>query len=76
MEKQENGFLSVTDAFVEFKSWLKSEGVQDRTMRKADFQNYIEKKFGKSVKKKLLKGWPGYNVKSSVTEYAGKDDYD
>lgn len=76
VEKQENGFLSVTDAFVEFKSWLKSEGVQDRTMRKADFQNYIEKKFGKSVKKKLLKGWPGYNVKSSVTEYAGKDDYD
>ena len=75
VEKSENGFLSVTDAFVEFKNWLKEEGVMDRTMRKGDFQNYIEKKYGKAVKKKMLKGWNGFRLRSSVVDYP-QDDYD
>jgi P4 family phage/plasmid primase-like protien len=76
VEKSENGFLSVGDAFVEFKNWLKEEGVNDRTMRKTDFQNYIEKKFGKSVKKKLIKGWNGYRLRSSIADVNVQDDYD
>lgn len=76
VEKHDNGFLSVTDAFVEFKTWLKEEGVVNQTMRKSDFQNYIEKKYGKAVKKKLLKGWLGFRLKSSIAEYNGQDDYD
>lgn len=75
VEKNDAGFLSIADAFVEFKAWLREEGVQDRSMRKSDFQNYIEKQYGKSVKKKLVKGWVGYRLKSSVIDNI-QDDYD
>ena len=76
IEKHESGFLSITDAFMEFKSFLKEEGVTDRGMRKADFQSYIEKQYGKSVKKKLLKGWVGYRLRSSISDFNAVDDYD
>lgn len=77
VEKHDTSFLSITDAFIEFKSWLKEEGVLDRgSMRKNDFQNYLDKNFGKAVKKKLLKGWPGYRLKSSVAAIDDEDEYD
>jgi P4 family phage/plasmid primase-like protien len=76
VEANEGGFLSVTDLFVEFKTWLKEEGVVDRGMRKADFQNYIEKQYGKPIKRKLVKGWVGYRQKSSIADYNMDDEYD
>lgn len=76
VEKHETGFLSVAEAFIEFKSWLKDEGVLDRSMRKTDFQNYIEKQYGKPVKKRLVKGWSGYRLKSSIMESNVVDEYD
>lgn len=76
VEKHETGFLCITDAFMEFKTFLKEEGVTDRGMRKTDFQAYIEKTYGKPVKKKLLKGWIGYRLRSSIADYNAPDDYD
>jgi P4 family phage/plasmid primase-like protien len=76
IERNDDGFVSITDAFIEFKTWLKEEGVIDRTMRKTDFQNYIEKQYGKPIKKKLLKGWAGYRLKSSVADFGVEDEYD
>lgn len=76
VEKVENGFLSITDAFMEFKSFLKEEGVNDRSMRKNDFQAYIEKQYGKATKRKLLKGWVGYRLRSTMIDYNTNDDYD
>lgn len=76
VEQHESGFLSITDAFIEFKTWLKEEGVIERSMRKSDFQSYIDKMYGKCIKKKLLKGWNGYRLKSTVAEYNIVDDYD
>jgi phage/plasmid-associated DNA primase len=76
IEEHDGSFLSISDAFIEFKNWLKEEGVLDRSMRKADFQSYIEKTHGKAIKKKLLKGWQGYRLKSSVSEYNVVVEYD
>jgi P4 family phage/plasmid primase-like protien len=76
VERYDTGFLSITDAFIEFKTWLKEEGVIDKTMRKTDFQNYIEKQFGKPIKKKMLKGWVGYRLKSSAADFGAEDEYD
>jgi P4 family phage/plasmid primase-like protien len=76
VEKHESGFLAITDAFMEFKMFLKEEGVTDRGMRKADFQAYIEKQYGKSTKRKMLKGWVGYRLRSTIIDYNNDDDYD
>lgn len=76
IEPHDSSFLSITDAFVDFRSWLKEEGIVDRGMRKSDFQNYIEKQYGKVVKKKMLKGWNNYRLKSSVADMNAIDDYD
>jgi P4 family phage/plasmid primase-like protien len=78
VEVHETGFLSIADAFVEFKNWLKEEGVVDRTMRKSDFQAYIDKQsaYGKAIKKKLVKGWNGFRLKSSVADFNIQDEYD
>lgn len=76
VEKHETGFLAITDAFMEFKMFLKEEGATDRGMRKADFQAYIEKQYGKSSKRKMLKGWVGYRLRSTIIDYNNDDDYD
>lgn len=76
VEKNDSGFLAITDAFMEFKMFLKEEGVTDRGMRKADFQAYIEKMYGKPTKKKMLKGWVGYRLRSTIIDYNNDDDYD
>jgi P4 family phage/plasmid primase-like protien len=76
VERNETGFLSITDAFIEFKTWLKEEGVFDKTMRKSDFESYIAKQYGKATKRKLLKGWNGYRLKSSAMDFNLEDEYD
>ena len=73
--KDETGFLQLGEAFNDFKSWLKDEGCTDRSMRKSDFQSYIEKVYGKATMLHKLKGWRGYKLKSSLVEVA-VDDYD
>lgn len=74
--KDDNGFLQLGEAFNDFKSWLKDEGCTDRSMRKSDFQSYIEKVYGKASMVSKLKGWKGYKLKSSLVEANGADDYD
>jgi P4 family phage/plasmid primase-like protien len=74
--KDETGFLQLGEAFNDFKSWLKDEGCTDRSMRKSDFQSYIEKVYGKAAMLHKLKGWRGYKLKSSLVEVTGVDDYD
>lgn len=73
--RDETGFLQLGEAFNDFKSWLKDEGCTDRSMRKSDFQSYIEKVYGKATMLHKLKGWRGYKLKSSLVE-AAMDDYD
>jgi P4 family phage/plasmid primase-like protien len=72
--KDDNGFLQLSEGFNDFKCWLKEEGCMDRSMRKADFQLYIEKLYGKASMVNKLKGWKGYRLKTSMT--AEVDDYD
>ncbi len=72
----DNGFLQLGEAFNDFKSWLKDEGCTDRSMRKSDFQSYIEKVYGKASMVSKLKGWKGYKLKRSLVETNGADDYD
>lgn len=75
--QEDSGFLQLGEAFNDFKSWLKDEGCTDRSMRKSDFQSYIEKSYGKATMASKLKGWKGYKLKSSLIEVsAGGDDYD
>jgi P4 family phage/plasmid primase-like protien len=74
VERHETSFMSITDAFLDYKTWLKDEGVVEKNMRKSDFQAYIEKKYGKAVKKKLIKGWQGFRLRSSVAEYNQVDE--
>jgi len=74
--KDDNGFLQLGEAFNDFKSWLKDEGCTDRSMRKSDFQSYIEKVYGKASMVSKLKGWKGYKLKSSLVETNAADDYD
>lgn len=74
--KDDAGFLQLGEAFNDFKSWLKDEGCTDRSMRKSDFQNYIEKVYGKASMVSKLKGWKGYKLKSSLVETNAADDYD
>lgn len=74
--QEDSGFLQLGEAFNDFKSWLKDEGCTDRSMRKSDFQSYIEKSYGKATMASKLKGWKGYKLKSSLMEAAGGDDYD
>ena len=71
-----SGFLQLGEAFNDFKSWLKDEGCTDRSMRKSDFQSYIEKVYGKASMLHKLKGWKGYKLKSSLMEVSAGDDYD
>lgn len=72
--KDDTGFLQLSEAFNDFKCWLKEEGCMDRSMRKSDFQGYIEKLYGKACMVNKLKGWRGYKLKTSMI--ADADDYD
>jgi P4 family phage/plasmid primase-like protien len=73
--KDDNGFLQLSESFNEFKCWLKEEGCTDRSMRKSDFQTYIEGKYGKAKMVNKLKGWSGYRLKTSMVNDE-VDDYD
>lgn len=72
--KDDSGFLQLGEAFNDFKSWLKEEGCTDRSMRKSDFQSYIEKVYGKAVSYNKLRGWKGYKLKSSIMDVIDDDD--
>lgn len=74
--RDESGFLQLGEAFNDFKSWLKDEGCTDRSMRKSDFQSYIDKVYGKASMVNKLRGWKGYKLKSSIAESTLHDDYD
>jgi P4 family phage/plasmid primase-like protien len=75
VERDDNSFLDISIAFLEFKAWLKEEGVFDKSIRKSDFQIYIDKIYGKCIKRNLVKGWSGFRMKTSVGNVDG-DEYD
>jgi phage/plasmid-associated DNA primase len=74
--KDTDGVMLLDQAYTDFKSWLRDEGINDRgsAMRKNDFLGLLEKQLGKCCIVRKAKGWRGMSLRSLQTQEADADN--
>lgn len=72
--KDVDGIMLLDQAYADFKSWLKDEGIAERgSMRKNDFLSLLEKNLGKCCVVKKARGWRGFMLRSMVPDGDGEE---
>lgn len=66
IEKKDSGFLSLDDVYVEFKNWIKDDGVPIKIPSKPDLERYLTKNLTKSVTYNSIKGFKGYRLVTNI----------
>jgi phage/plasmid-associated DNA primase len=73
--KDAKGVLMVDEAYVDFRQWIRDDGISERTtLSKPDFSGYMEKQLGKFCTINKQKGWKGWKLAS--THMDEEDEYD
>ena len=66
LERKEGMFLSLDDAHLEMRAYIKDDAIPIRTMSKPELDRYLSKNLTKSVGHNGVKGYRGWRIKSLV----------
>lgn len=66
IEKKEGLFMSLNDAFIELKNWVKDDNIQFKVPTKSDLEKYLSKNLTKCVNNPSnnTKGFKGYRLRN------------
>lgn len=67
-ERKEGMFLSLDDAHLELRAYIKDDAIPIRTMSKPELDRYLCKNLTKSVGFNGVKGYRGWRIKSTVPD--------
>lgn len=76
IEKSDNGFLMIDDAFNELKNWVRDDNVPLKVPKKNEFQKILEKKLGKLTKTGAYTGFKGFKIRNRYSKPSVYDDTD
>jgi P4 family phage/plasmid primase-like protien len=75
IEKKESSFLTIDEAHLELKSWIKDDCIPIKLLSKPDFKKYLVKSLGcKCTKYGMDEGFKGYRIKSIIPEEDTNDE--
>lgn len=64
VEKSEDNYLALSDAFNEIKSWVRDNNVNYRVPKKSEFKKIVERKMGRSSELAGVVGFRGYKLRN------------
>ena len=67
-EKRDSGFLSLDEAHVELRAYIKDDGIPIRTLAKPELERYLSKIMGTCVVHGGMRGFKGWKMKTVVEE--------
>ena len=79
IEKKDSAFLSLNDAFMELKAWVKDDNINLKMPTKSELDKYLSKNLIKCVSNNNFKGYKGYRLKNRyqiVDNAEGEDPLD
>ena len=75
IEKDTQSFLSLNDAFIELKSWVKDDNIPLKIPTKPELEKYLSKNVNKCVTRNNFKGFKGFKLKNRYQENIAEDDF-
>lgn len=63
IERKDNAFLSLNDAFLELKSWVRNDNITMKVPTKSELEKYLSKVLVKSTTKNNFRGYSGFRLK-------------
>jgi hypothetical protein len=63
-EKKGSAFLTLDEAHVELRNWIKDDSIPIKLLSKPDLERYLSKNLTKCVNFNHQKGFKGYRLKS------------
>lgn len=73
VEKAEDNFLVLADAFNELKSWVRDDNVPFRIPKKSEFKKALEKRVGRCATVAGVQGYKGYKLRNRFIGGAGME---
>ena len=64
IEKKDTAFLTIDEAHVVLRNWIKDDSIPIKLMSKPDFEKHLIKTLGKCVLYNHMKGFKGYRLKT------------
>lgn len=74
--EEDKEFLTVTDAFAEFRGWVRDDNIPVKMPRKKELQKYLDRALCKPVSQSGELGYPAWQMKNRVVRVAGGGDLD
>lgn len=75
IEKDIAAFLSLNDAFIELKAWVKDDNIPLKIPTKPELEKYLSKNLNKCVTRNNFKGFKGFKLKNRYQENIIDDDF-
>jgi len=76
-EKKDSGFLSLDEAHVELRNWIKNDNIPIKLLAKGDLDRYLTGKMGcASVIHNQVRGFKGWKLKNLVPEEEKQEEGD
>jgi P4 family phage/plasmid primase-like protien len=73
IEKESSSFLSLNDAFLELKSWVKDDNIPLKIPTKPELEKQLSKNLNKCLTRNNFKGFKGYKLKNRYSENLDDD---